>query len=262
MTVLAGPKTESYWRTIRLSFYLGWQDLRLMYRRSVIGQFWVTISMGVTFAVIGVVFGFVLGTPLREYLPSLGCGLVIFTFFTSVINEGSTSFLAAEQFIHQLPLPPVTYFLRSVWRSTFILGHNAVALLILLIVLPQGVSWATALVVPGFILSGLAVAGVALGIAMLSTRFGDVPQIVSSVLQVCFYLTPIIWTPESLPEVLRDKVLVWNPLYHLVEVVREPLLNRYPSETSWLFTICLTVIGLGIGIGSYRWRRHRLAFWV
>lgn len=262
MTLIARPALESYSRTLRLSFYLGWQDLRLMYRRSVLGQFWVTVSMGVTFAVLGLVFGFVLGTPLPEYLPHLGVGLVVFVFFSSVINDGAMSFLQAEQFIKQLPLPPVTYFLRSVWRSMFILMHNAVALLVLLIVLPQGISWVTLLVIPGFILATLAISGIALGVAMLATRYGDVPQIVASVMQVAFYLTPIIWMPESMPAVIRDKILVFNPLYHLVEVVREPLLNKPPSLTNWVATLILVVVGLAVGIGAYRWKRRRLAFWV
>lgn len=262
MTLTARPALDSYWRTIRLSFYLGWQDLRLMYRRSVIGQFWVTVSMGVTFGVLGLVFGFVLGTPLDKYLPFLGCGLVIFLFFSSVINDGAMSFLNAEQFIKQLPLPPVTYFLRSVWRSVFILLHNAVALLVLLVVIPQGVSWSTLLVIPGFVMAGLAISGVSLGVAMLATRYGDVPQIVSSVMQVCFYLTPIIWMPESMPAFVRDKILVFNPLYHLVEVVRQPLLNNPATATNWIVTFFLVIVGLGIGVGAYRWKRRRLAFWV
>lgn len=232
-----------------------------MYRRSVLGQFWVTASMAITFAVLGLVFGFAFGTPLNEYLPYLGSGLVIFVFFQSVINDGSTSFLAAEQFIKQLPLPPVTFFLRTVWRSVFILLHNVVALVILLIILPQGVSWATLLVIPGFVLATASVSGISLGIAMLSTRFGDVPQIVNSLMQVFFYLTPIIWMPATMPPFLQN-VLVWNPLYHLVAVVREPLLNRAPSAQTWLAVLLLAVVGLAIGIGSYRWKRRRLAFWV
>jgi ABC-type polysaccharide/polyol phosphate export permease len=247
---------------IRLSFFLGWQDVRLMYRRSVLGQFWITLSMAITFVAIGSVFGLIFNSPIVQYLPFLGCGLVFFNFLSSVLNEGATAFISAEAFIRQLPLPPVIFFLRSIWRSFFVLFHNAVALVILLLVFPPGVSAATFLVIPGVIVAGAGMAGLALAIAMLATRYRDVPQIVGAIVGVCFYLTPIVWLPEALPQPARDVLLTWNPFNHLIQVMRDPLLNVYPSWQAWGAAIGLAVVFLLIGIGAYTWKRRQLAFWV
>jgi lipopolysaccharide transport system permease protein len=252
----------SVWRGFRLSFFLGGQDVRLMYRRSVLGQFWITLSMAVTFAAIGSVFGLIFQSPIIEYLPFLGCGLVFFNFLSVIINEGSTSFITSEPFIRQLPLSPLIYFMRSVWKAFFVLLHNAVALVILLAIFPPGVSWATLLVLPGLLVSGAAMCGLALALAMLSTRYRDVPQITAAVVQVLFYLTPILWLPSSLPEAARNVILSWNPFYPLIEIMRAPILNQYPTLEVWATAILLAVVLVAGGLAAYVWKRRQLPFWV
>lgn len=248
--------------TVKLSFFLGWQDIRLMYRRSVLGQFWITLSMAITFAAIGSVFGFIFGLPLPEYLPHLGAGLVLWAFMSAILTEGSTSFIASEAFIKQIPLPLTTYFMRTIWKAFFIFLHNAVALVVLLIFFSPGISLATLGIIPGLVLLMLTVGGVSLGIAVISTRFRDVPQILSSAVQVFFYLTPIVWKPESLPEGPRDLILTWNPFYHLLQVTRQPLLNIAPTWTEWLIAIAMAAVSVLLGSAIYRANRKRVAFWV
>jgi ABC-type polysaccharide/polyol phosphate export permease len=247
---------------LRLSFFLGWQDVRLMYRRSVLGQFWITLSMCVTFAAIGGVFGLIFNSPIIEYLPFLGCGLVFFNFLSLILNDGASAFISAEAFLRQLPLSPLIFFMRSIWKTFFVLLHNAIALAILLAVFPQGFSPAVLLVIPGLLLAGSAMAGLALALAMLSTRYRDVPQIIAAVVQVSFYLTPIVWLPSSLPPAARDAILTFNPFYPLLEIMRQPLLNTYPSLHIWAESGVLAAVFLTLGLGSYALKRRQLPFWV
>lgn len=258
----AARHLQTVGRMLGLSFFLGSQDVRLMYRRSVLGQFWITISMAVTFAAIGSVFGLIFNSPIIEYLPFLGCGLVLFNFLSLIINDGASAFIAAEPLIRQLALPPLVYFLRSIWKTFFVLLHNAIALAVLLLIIPQGFSPAVLLVVPGVIIAGSGMAGLALALGVLAARYRDVPQIVAAVVQVCFYLTPIVWLPEALPVEARDIVLTWNPFHHMIEVMREPLLNHYPTPGAWGTAILLAIAFLALGAGAYTWKRRMLAFWV
>jgi len=249
-------------RGLRLSFFLGWQEVRLMYRRSVLGQFWITLSMGVTFGAIGAVFGLIFRSPIVEYLPFLGCGLVFFNFISLLLTEGATAFIAAAGFIQQLPLSPLVFFMRSIWKTVFVLLHNALALVVLLAIIPQGLSPATLLVIPGVLIAGAGVSGLALALAMLSTRYRDVPQILVAAVQVLFYLTPILWLPSALPAAARSVILGVNPFYPLLEIMRQPLLNEYPSPQLWAAATGISAVFLALGFGSYAWKRRRLAFWV
>ena len=69
-----------------LALMLGWQDIRQRYRRSKLGPFWLTISMGVMIGMIGIVFGQVLSSPMQEYLPFLATGIILWTCFSSKVE--------------------------------------------------------------------------------------------------------------------------------------------------------------------------------
>lgn len=263
-SVSMSPSTahDTPWKIIKLSVFLGWQDVRLMYRRSVFGQFWITLSMAITFVAIGSVFGLIFRSPVVEYLPFLGCGLVFWNFMSLLINEGSVAFIASEAFVRQLPLPPIIFFLRSVWKTVFVLLHNAVALALLLAIFPPEPSFAVLLVIPGVILGGVGMAGLALALAMLSTRFRDVPQILAAIVQVLFYLTPIVWLPEALPAEARTLILGLNPFHHMMQVMRQPLLGQAPTLEEWGIAGALALVFVALGAFAYARFRPRLAFWL
>lgn len=253
---------RSGWDTVGLSLFLGWQDIRLMYRRSVLGQFWITLSMAITFAAIGSVFGFIFGVPLSEYLPFLGVGLVFWSFMSVLLTDGATSFIAAESFLKQLPSPLTTYFLRTVWKTIFVMLHNLVALAVLLVIFPPGVSLVTLGVLPGVALATVAMGGLGLALAVVSTRFRDVPQILGAAIQVCFYVTPIVWQPAALPEGPRGIILFWNPFHHLLQVIRQPLLNVAPTWNEWGIALLLALVSAALGVVVYLANRTKIAFWV
>lgn len=218
--------------------------------------------MAITFAAIGSVFGLIFQSPIIEYLPFLGCGLVFWSFLSGIVNEGATSFIAGDAFIRQLPLSPLVFFLRSIWKTSFVLLHNAVALLLLLLVFPPELGPAVLLVVPGVIVGGAGMAGLALALAVLATRYRDVPQILAAVVQVLFYLTPIVWLPQALPPGPRDVILGFNPFNHMIQVMRQPLLGYAPTAQEWGVAVGLAVAFLLVGALTYTMFRKRLAFWL
>lgn len=233
-----------------------------MYRRTVLGQFWITLAMAVTFGAIGSVFGLIFKSPVVEYLPFLGCGLVFFTFLSGLLNDGATSFIVAEAFIRQMPIPPLTYFLRVMWKALFVLLHNGAALVVLFLFYPQPASASVLLFVPGLIIGCVGMGGLALAVAMLSTRYRDMPQVVSSVIQICFYLTPIVWLPTAIPEAPRAILLMWNPFYHFIEIMRAPLLDSVPPLSEWAISLAFASVFLTAGVAAYVWKRRDLAFWM
>jgi ABC-type polysaccharide/polyol phosphate export permease len=267
--MIASHKIFPGMREIFSSFYrlslvatLGWHDIRGRYRRSAIGPFWLTISMGVMIASIGVVFGQIFNTPMDEYLPFLAAGIILWAFITGTINEGCTGFIEAEGMIKQLPIPLFVHILRVLWRNFLILAHNILILPLVLLVMGKGVGLEALLAIPGLLLVALCLSWVALLFAMLCARYRDLAQIVASVLQVALYLTPIIWMPSLLPDRMGATFLQLNPFFHLLELIRAPLLGVVPSLTSWLVVLVITVVGWGFTLLVFSRLRHRVAYWL
>jgi ABC-type polysaccharide/polyol phosphate export permease len=247
---------------ISLVTILGWQDVRQRYRRSALGPFWLTISMGVMIGTIGIVFGQIFKSPMHEFLPFVAVGIILWSFVSTVVTEGCAGFISAEGIIKQLPIPLFVHILRMMWRNIIILGHNIVIVPLIFLAVGKSVSWIALLTIPGFILTAINVTWVALILAVLCARYRDLPQIVASMLQVVFYLTPIMWMPAHLPQSAALFLLNLNPGYHLLQVVRAPLLGEMPSDLNWAVSVGMAIVGWAIALVIYGRYKRRIAYWL
>lgn len=241
---------------------LGWQDVRQRYRRSALGPFWLTISMGVMIGTIGVVFGQIFNSPIQEFLPFLAIGMILWSFMSTVITEGCTGFIAAEGIIKQLPIPLFAHIMRMIWRNILILGHNIVIFPLVLLAVSKPLTWLALLSIPGFAVALLNLTWIALLLGILCARYRDLPQIVGSLLQVVFYLTPIMWMPSLLPQRAGLYLLDLNPAYHIMSVVRSPLIGQLPTATNWWVSLGMAVVGWAIALVFYGRYKRRIAYWL
>lgn len=241
---------------------LGWQDIRQRYRRSSLGPFWITISMGVMIGTIGLVFGQILNTPIHEYFPFLTAGIILWGYISAVVTDGCSGFISAEGIIKQLPIPLFVHIERMIWRNTLILFHNIVIFPLVFFALGRSFSWTVFLVIPGFFLLVVNLAWVALVLAILCARYRDLPQIVGSVLQVAFYVTPIMWSPALMPNRFGINLLNLNPVFHLLEIVRSPLLGNLPGVENWVCSIAFAVLGWFFTLAIYGRYKRRIAYWL
>lgn len=261
---------ESGWQDIykalknyELAGVLGWQDIRQRYRRSSLGPFWLTISMGVLIVALGLVFGSLFGSPMKVFLPFLTIGLILWTLITSVINEGCNGFSAAEAMIKQISLPLFTHILRVLWRNLIICAHNLAIFPFVLLMFRVPLQATAFLAIAGILLLMINLSWMALLLGVFCTRYRDVPQIISNLLQVSFYLTPIIWKPEMLQKRTHYLLLLnVNPFYHLMEIVRAPLLGIAPSALNWLACFVLALVGWAFMGAFYGRFRSRIAYWL
>ena len=281
--IRGGLKARDLWS------HLGWQDIKQRYRRSIIGPLWITISMGVTAVGLGVLYSVLFGSPISTFLPYVTTGFVVWGFINGCLLEGMETFISNEGLIKHLPAPLSVYALRTVWRQTLMFAHNLIIYLIMLAIffrflnepyttsgiacgLPDagvchpGISLIALTAIPGFLLIALNGLWVTLLFGIISTRFRDIPQVINALIQLMFYMTPIVWTPDVIfgkPDREWAKVLFqFNPLYHFVQVVRAPLIGQTATMTSWLVVVGFTVVGWALALFAMRNYRSRVSYWV
>ena len=247
-------------RAHHLWYLLGWRDIRQRYRRSLLGPLWLTLSMGALVGALGFLYGMLLGVETAAYMPFLALGFIVWALISGVITDGCQVFINAESIIKQVGLPLSVHVYRLLWRNLLILFHNALVFVVVAAVFGVWPGWAGLLALPGLVLLCLNGLWAALLLGIVSARFRDVPPIVGSIVRICFFVTPIIWMPELVPA--RATVLEVNPFYHLVEVVRAPLLGEVPGLSSWIAVLCMTVGGWALAFAFFRRYRWRIAYWV
>jgi ABC-type polysaccharide/polyol phosphate export permease len=249
-------------RRLHLVGMLGWQDVRQRYRRSILGPFWLTISMGVMIGTIGLVFGQIFNSPMKVYLPFLASGMILWGFISGVVTEGCDCFIAAEGIIKQLPIPLFVHVLRMVWRNLLILAHNIVIFPLVLLAVSRPIGWLALLAIPGLLVVLANLTWVALLLGVLCTRYRDLSQIIASLLQVLYFLTPIMWMPASLPSRAATYLLDFNPVYHILSLVRLPLMDQLPSQSNWVVSLSICVVGWAVALFMYGRYKRRIAYWL
>jgi lipopolysaccharide transport system permease protein len=244
----------------RLWLRLGWNDILQRYRRSMLGPFWLTASMAIMVITLGFLYAKLFNTPIHDFLPYFCVGLLVWNLMSSFLLEGGTLFIGAESYIKQVRLPYSVYVFRSTWSKLIIFAHNFLIYFGILFYFEIWPGTVALLAVPGLLLVLLNGAAAALFIGMISARFRDIPQLINSVVQIVFFVTPIMWKPE----LLRDRAFIadLNPFYHLLEIVRAPLLGSLPSPKTYVAVLLITLINVFIvGIFFARFR-SRISYWV
>jgi lipopolysaccharide transport system permease protein len=240
---------------------LAWYDIRQRYRRSVLGPFWVTISTGIMIGTMGVLWSVLFKNDVRKYLPFFAVGNIVWTFYSSQINEACIAFTQFEGTIKQIRFPMGVYLLRILTRNLIILGHNCVIIALVFVVLRVPLNWQAFLALPGLILGSVAMLAISMIVSVFCTRFRDMPMIIQNLTMVSFYITPIIWRPESLgPK--HQWIADYNPFAHLVELVRAPLIDGRLPLISWYWSLGTTALLLVLGIALQARFRDRIAYWL
>jgi ABC-type polysaccharide/polyol phosphate export permease len=239
---------------------LGWQDIRQRYRLSVIGPFWLTLSTGVLVGTMGVLYSGLFRQPVLDYMPQLALGFIVWGLISNLILEGCGAFVAAQAVIRQVKSPLSVHVFRVVWRNLIVFAHNFLVYVGVAAALAIWPGPAALLAIPGLLLLCLNGLWTGLLLGLLCARFRDIPSLVANIVQVVFFLTPIIWKADQVGHHIM--LINLNPFFHMVEIVRLPLLGQVPDWTSWAASIGVTLAGWATTLGLYARFRGRIAYWV
>lgn len=246
-------------RLLPLAAALGWLDIKMRYRGSVLGPFWMTISTAVMVAALGLLYAELFHMELHDYLPFLSLSLVLWAYISTLIAESTTVFSQESQLIQAARVPFSVYAARVVIRNGLVLVHNAAVVLVVFLIfhtVPAEV-WT---ILPALALWLVDSFAIMLCLGLLGARFRDIPPIVGSVLQVFFFITPIIWRPE-LVGALQHWLLL-DPFYPLVSVLRAPLLGGVAGPKLWIAALAHSAVLIVLAAAVFSRFRARIAYWV
>lgn len=244
----------------RLWLHLGLTDVRQRYRRSVLGPWWISISMFVFVVAMGKVFSRVFGASLADYMPFFTTGFLFWSFISSSINESTDLFKAHSSFIKQIKLPYNLYIFKFLAKNTVVLAHHFVVYFIVIAFFKLNPGWTVLFVIPATLLLILNLYWICLLVALVSARYRDMTPVINSCVQLLFFITPISWMPKLLDE--SSLVIKYNPFVYFLESVRQPLLGLPISPIVWLINISIACLGLLICLKIFSSTRARIPFWV
>jgi ABC-type polysaccharide/polyol phosphate export permease len=253
--VIAGMLAVDIWGR------LGWRETKRRYRRTVFGPFWTTVGLALFVTCLGLVWANLWNRDPKVYLPYLTSGMLCWVMFSTICMDGCVTFIVAEKLLRQLRISYTLLACANVWRNAVLFFHNLTIYVLVCIYAGLGIKWPMLLVIPGFLLFSLNAVWISIFLGAMCARYRDVQQLVGTLLQISLFLTPIFWSPDQLTG--RTAVLAQlNPMYHLVAVIREPLLGKAPELSHWLVVGLITVVGWTLTIQMLTKIRQRIVYWL
>jgi ABC-type polysaccharide/polyol phosphate export permease len=247
-------------RMHRVWTMLARMDIRQRYRRSVLGPFWITIAMIVWILAIGPLYSLLLGLGSKEFIPYLAMGIITWGLLSGLILEGSAAFVGAEQLVRSMKLPYSVHVLRVLQRNLIIFAHNLLAFVPFMLWLRIWPQWQWLWALPGLALILVTALPAAVLLGTLSARFRDLQQMIASIVQLFFFVTPIFWKPEQLGA--HAWVAGLNPFHLMLEVVRGPIVDGVPPAWVYERLVALAIVLYLVAAPFFIHYRRRLAFWV
>lgn len=226
----------------KVALYLAYGDAKARYKRSFLGSFWIVLSTFISVIGLGIVWGAVFNIPTKDILPSITLGLVFWQYISSCITDSPSIFIRNATSIKSHPNPYMLFIFHHILKHLTVLLHNAV--LIIFVCLFFGISKSInnyLIFLLGMFLVSANLLWISASLAIISTRFRDVEVIVSAIMPVMFFLTPVIFKPHQVESI--KYIMYLNPFASLIQVLRDPLYYDVLSYTPFLICSCMLIIG-------------------
>jgi lipopolysaccharide transport system permease protein len=234
-----------------LIWILAVMDLKLRYRNSILGFLWSILEPLFMLLVLYVVFNYILRSDIQNYPLFLLIGIIFWNTFSRGTSMGSNSILARSGIVMTIPLPKIALPFSSVVTSFLMLFFELIIFVVFVIGFqfypPFSIVYLPLAFVPLFILT----LGMSLSLSVLNVMYRDVSYIWTIILQAGFFLTPIIYKMNILPETLQN-ILIFNPMSHIVIWVQDlTIFGKTPSMESITYTFGSSIIILIIGLVTF-----------
>lgn len=241
--------------------YLGYDDIKQRYKRTLLGPMWLVLSNLMLVVFMSVVMSSIFSQNIKEILPFVATGIIIWSFISTVISEGCSIFLSAEIIIKFVNMPLSINIYRFLVRNVIVMAHNfAVIFIVVMALTPHSINFNIVYLIPNLAMIIVLSLNIGIILSLLNTRYRDIQPIIAVLLTLLPLATPIFWKKEFLTTNLW--IVNFNPLYHVIEIVRAPLLGLQPNTASMLIVFLVTVALSTISVYLYNKYYNKVIFWL
>lgn len=245
-----------------LVWYLVGRDLKVRYRRSAIGFLWTMLQPLLTMLVLTVVFSNIFRFEIPNFPVYALSGILFWNFFAQSILASMNSLKANAGLLKKLPLPKAVFPVATVISGLVNLLFALVPLFGILVFTGHPLRPALLFLPISILLAGLFTLGAGLLLSPFAAFFSDVVELVTVVLTLGMYLTPVFYPKEIVPQAFLA-VVRYNPIRSVLEVFRDPIyFGKIPPLSHLGVTVAITAVALLIGIVVFRKTSDRIAFYV
>jgi lipopolysaccharide transport system permease protein len=220
-----------------------WNDLQAQFRRSTLGPLWISVNAIVFTIGVSLVFSNSSSISFGQYVYYVYTGIWVWQFFQGLILQGSMSLVNSAQNLLNLSISPIIYLVQNTFKIVLTWFFGIPVYILLLLLNDQDVNLWPLISLMNLFVVAVIVTLLQVVLSVLTLIYRDIFQIISNLMQLLFFLTPIVWiaTPTNRIHVILTE---FNPLYWMITFVREPLRLQSPSSITYLQMLLLFLVSL------------------
>jgi len=227
----------------RIWSHLAARDLRVRYSRTQLGPWWSAVAQGALIAGIAVAVALIAQDPVQEYLPRIAVSLMVWTFIANVFLESIELFTVERSLLLNTRVSELGLIVRVIWRQVLLSLYNLPVVAICVVIGGVPVSLRLLLLPAALLIVGFGMLLPSLSVALLTLFRRDFAQMIPSLVQLLFFVSPVMWqTPSTGRLNLLSDV---NPIAWTLEAVRNLVLAesfQWSFQLRWLCTSGVMVL--------------------
>lgn len=240
-------------------FYLAYLEIKAKYIRSFLGPFWITLSTCILIGGLSLVFFSIFNIPLEKTIPWISSGIITWQVISTTIDESTQSLindsiLNINQSLFELSL-------KNVFKNQIIFYHNIVILIPVFIFFKLEFNIEVFEIFYGFLILFINSISFMIILSLLCLRYRDFIMIIKNLLYMIFLITPIFWMPDVLTHNKRFLAEL-NPLFQIIQTVRDPFLGNGISLYNFIFTISFTIFFVMVALFVYHKYKRIFRIWL
>lgn len=245
----------------RVWFQIASQSVRRQYSRTTLGPWWTVIQEALFIVCVGVVWGPLFGATPQGYVTYLAIGFIVFNLMSSLFTQACSAFIFDGGIASRHLAPLSSHILELIAGSFLRFLHSCVILIgfVFLGDFSLGTSVLVSVLTFGLLLLNAYL--LALWLGPLTVRFRDIEPTIHAVMRLMFFVTPVMWIPDSLFNTSRSGILEFNPFYYFLDGIRNPLLGLPIPNHLLAVILGLTLFNAVVGMATFALTRSRVAYW-
>lgn len=247
-------------------FQLVQRDLKVRYKNSALGFFWSFLNPLMQVAVMTVAFKFIMGAPIKNFSVELFTCLLPWMFFLQSLGDGTVCLLKDVQLLKKYAFPTLILPAAAIISNLFHLLLGYVVMFLVFVTVPVVFHWSFLWVIPFLFIQCVLIFGLILILAVAQVYYDDIRFLQNWVLQLVFFLSPIVYTVQQvttsprLPELAKELYLTLNPITPLLMGYRAALLygGQWPVPNFFFYLGVSAVWAvLALLLGLWLFHRHQ-----
>ncbi|MBP3609390.1 MAG: ABC transporter permease [Lachnospiraceae bacterium] len=238
------------------------RDIKLKYRRSVIGLLWSILNPLLMMVVITAVFQNLFRFEIENFAVYYLTGWVVFNFVTEATSGAMTSIIGASALIRKVYIPKYIFPMQKCFFSFVNMLFSLAALFVVMLVLRVEFTWRLLLVPVPLVLALVFAIGLGMILSTVAVFFRDMIHLYSVLTMVWMYLTPIIYPEEILVGIMQT-IMKLNPLYYYVDYFRQlTLYGAVPDVEQLLVMTMCSAMSLVLGVAVFKKKQDRFILFI